>query len=342
MKKEYSFKDGSLIYLFAVAGMLIASLNLSMLVGLIGGTTGQDATTLLSQNWTIYLNAILSETAYFLVFMIYSKRNKIEKFSIKNINKKTFDLRFLVVFVLSIFVFFGSLNFTTFFNTLFANFATPSSGRVPLGNFGEFLLSVLCFAVIPAIAEELIFRGVIFSSLKNKIGLVWAVLVSGVAFTLIHFSIFQTIHQFLLGVVLALIFYFSGKLIYSMFFHFCNNFFVIFFMYVSGNPNFGIFSNFGVTEIVLTFVIFLAGVGLTILGLYLLNKLTKNKENQENLSLNEENSRDNMESNKKQKRAENVDVQGGQYADVLPIAIYTIMTIFCVIVWAVNSFKGGL
>lgn len=337
MKKEYSFKDGGLVYLFAVAFMFVASLVLSMLVGLIGGTTGQDPKAVLNQNWAVYLNAILSELAFFLVYIIYTRTNKIEKYSIKNIDKKTFDLRFLIVFVLAVVIFFASLNFTTFFNRLFATFATYTPGIIPLGNFGEFLLSVLCFAVIPAIAEELIFRGIIFSSLKNKIGVVWAVLVSSLAFTLIHFSIFQTIHQFLLGAVLALIFYFTGKLIYSMFFHFCNNFFVVFFVYVTGNQNFGIFTNFGATEIVLTFFIFILGAGLSALGFYFLNKLTKKKESKVGLV------KENVEKdgqNKGKKR--NYEVQEGKYSDVLPTALYVGMIVFCVIVWAVNSFKGGL
>lgn len=337
MKNEYSFKDGSLVYIFAVASMFVASVVLSMILGVVVGVTGQEMSTVASQNWAIYLNSILSELAFFLVYFIYTKQNKIKKYSLKNVNKSIFDLRFLVVFASSLVVFFGSLNFTTFFNTLFLSFATPSISGVPLNNFGEFLLSVLCFAIIPAIAEELIFRGVVFSSLKNKIGLVWAVIVSSVAFTLIHFSIFQTIHQFLLGVVLSLIFYFTGKLVYSMFFHFFNNFFVLFFVYVSGNQNFGIFSQFGALEIVLTFVIFFVCVGLAVLLFYLMKVLTKNKQ-KEGVQSKEVFETSNID---KQKLKEENKISS-QYEDVLPIALYIATVFICVLFWAVNSFKGGL
>ncbi len=332
MKNEYSFKDGGLVYVFAVAGLFLASVVFSMILGIVSTTTGQELGSISHQNWVSYLNALLSELAFFLAFIIYSKQNKIKKYSLKNINKSTFDLRLLIVFALSLVVFFGSLNFTTFFDTLFLNFASPASSNIPMGNFGEFLLSILCFAIFPAIAEELVFRGVIFSSLKNKIGACWAVVVSALVFTLIHFSIFQTIHQFLLGVVLALVFYFTGKLVYSMFFHFFNNFFVLFFVYITGNENFAIFSNFGATEIVLTFVIFLACAGLAVLLFYLLKLLTK-REHAKVLA-SETVATDSDRKTKKEDALETT----FRYADAVYIALYSLAIIVCVIVWAVNSF----
>ncbi len=324
MKDEYSFKDGSLVYFFSIVGLFVASVVLTMIANIVIGATGQSATDLVNQNWVTYLNAIFNELAFLLVFIIYSKDSRTKKYSIKNINKSTFDLRLLVVFGLALVVFFGSLNFTTFFNTLFAKISTPSNSNVPLANFGEFLLSVLCFAVAPAIAEELVFRGVIFSSLKNKIGTVFAIFVSSIIFTLIHFSIFQTIHQFILGVVLSLIFYVTGKLVYSMFFHFFNNFFVLFFVYVTKNSNFAIFSNFGTLEIILTFVIFVVAVLLSVFGFYFLKKLA-NKKKEENTQ--------NQGNNKN-----NTIIATDNRFDALYIGLYILVFVFCIIYWFANSF----
>ena len=52
-------------------------------------------------------------------------------------------------------------------------------------------LSILCFAVVPAIVEEYVFRGVIlgeFLDVKKRFGIASAVMLSSLFFALLHFT----------------------------------------------------------------------------------------------------------------------------------------------------------
>lgn len=87
------------------------------------------------------------------------------------------------------------------------------------------LLIVAC--VIPCFTEEVVFRGTVAQSLyssRNKWG---AVAISGALFALFHANPAQTLHQFVLGCLLALLVYRSGSLWTSIIVHFFNNALVV-------------------------------------------------------------------------------------------------------------------
>ena len=87
------------------------------------------------------------------------------------------------------------------------------------------LLSVIAvFAVVPALSEELFFRGVImrFAKKRSK-GMVFPILVSAIMFALAHASGYEFVSIFLMGVMLGLIYYWTRSILCSMLFHFLNN-----------------------------------------------------------------------------------------------------------------------
>lgn len=86
------------------------------------------------------------------------------------------------------------------------------------------LLNLILLALLPAVSEEFLFRGVlqrlISENLKSP---VWSILIPSLAFALMHFSVYEFIPIFLAGVLLALIYYYSQSLILSIIVHFINN-----------------------------------------------------------------------------------------------------------------------
>lgn len=86
------------------------------------------------------------------------------------------------------------------------------------------LLNLILLALLPAVSEEILFRGVlqrlIAENLKSPI---WSILIPSLAFALMHFSVYEFIPIFLAGVLLALIYYFSQSLKLSIIVHFINN-----------------------------------------------------------------------------------------------------------------------
>ena len=90
---------------------------------------------------------------------------------------------------------------------------------------------IICACILPALAEELVFRGTIAQSLyyyKSKWG---ALAISGALFALFHANPAQTLHQFVLGAFLTLLVFRSGSVWTSVLVHFFNNIFVVILSY---------------------------------------------------------------------------------------------------------------
>jgi membrane protease YdiL (CAAX protease family) len=102
---------------------------------------------------------------------------------------------------------------------------TPASGTGPQ-SIPQYFMAVLVLCLLPAVIEELLFRGLILKGLMSM-GKVVAVLGSALLFSLFHSNPDQTIFTFILGVVFALVVLKTGNLLYAMILHFLNNFAVI-------------------------------------------------------------------------------------------------------------------
>ena len=87
------------------------------------------------------------------------------------------------------------------------------------------LLIVAC--ILPAICEELVFRGTVAQSLVNSKSKLAALAISGALFALFHGNPAQTIHQFVLGAFLTLLALRSGSLWTTVIVHLYNNVLVV-------------------------------------------------------------------------------------------------------------------
>ena len=84
-------------------------------------------------------------------------------------------------------------------------------------------LLILVIAVMPALGEELFFRGLLFCSWKKHLGPVWGILLSSLIFGAFHLSLVKLIPTALLGACFAYITYRSGSILIGMLLHFINN-----------------------------------------------------------------------------------------------------------------------
>ena len=82
---------------------------------------------------------------------------------------------------------------------------------------------IIIMAVVPAVIEELFFRGVILSSLMKKTNIIMAILISSLLFSLMHFSLIKIFPTFILGAVFAFVVYKTNSIIPAMVLHFGNN-----------------------------------------------------------------------------------------------------------------------
>lgn len=93
-----------------------------------------------------------------------------------------------------------------------------------INGFGSYLINILMIAILPAIGEEFVFRGVFqkifFNISKNKH---MAVLLAAILFSAVHGQFFGFIPRFILGVFFGYLLLWSGNIWLSVFAHFINN-----------------------------------------------------------------------------------------------------------------------
>jgi membrane protease YdiL (CAAX protease family) len=91
----------------------------------------------------------------------------------------------------------------------------------------EMLLVVLVVSIVPAISEEIMFRGYIQRSFEFKLKPFWAALITAVFFSLFHFNPYGILPLAALGLYFGFAAYMSESLVIPVFLHFLNNFFAV-------------------------------------------------------------------------------------------------------------------
>lgn len=142
-------------------------------------------------------------------------------FSIKSMS----FLEWQLTFCLSILLICGSflLNYLTsaFYDLLAVNAPAAFSGS----GYSSAGAAILCIAVLPALFEELFFRGAVLTMLRSAKMKNWVVILfSAVLFMLLHGPSWYFITDIYAGVLLALLVYFTGSLYSAVTAHFISNF----------------------------------------------------------------------------------------------------------------------
>ncbi len=98
---------------------------------------------------------------------------------------------------------------------------------------GDLLLQLLVVALLPAICEEVFFRGGIQQILHRWFGNVHvAVVVAALIFSLSHGDLYGVVTRFVLGLMLGYFFAFSGSIVVNVCAHFFNNAIVVVLYYL--------------------------------------------------------------------------------------------------------------
>ncbi|GAA0713119.1 ABC transporter permease [Paraclostridium ghonii] len=99
------------------------------------------------------------------------------------------------------------------------------------------LLNLLFIAAMPAICEEMFFRGFVFKSFtqsKEKKAQIWGVIFTGMLFGFMHIDFIRVIPTSILGIALAYSVYKSKSIFIPMMMHFLNNSVAVFAMHIAG------------------------------------------------------------------------------------------------------------
>ena len=142
----------------------------------------------------------------------------------------------------------------------------------PLETASEIVLTILFICILPAIGEEMLFRKTFCEGMKGNNE--WMIiLLGGLFFSLSHFNLVQTIHQFVLGSVLCFLYLRTRNITLTMLMHFLNNLLAIFIKEWTG-------SAVNWNSVLVLGVVFAIGLVLLGAGMYLAIRYTKKTEDE--------------------------------------------------------------
>lgn len=104
------------------------------------------------------------------------------------------------------------------------NVGTLTSLFLDMPNVGLLIFNLVMIALLPAVGEELIFRGIIQKGLEKRIGnphiAIW---LAAILFSAFHFQFLGFVPRMLMGVAMGYLFFWSGNLWYPIIAHLTNN-----------------------------------------------------------------------------------------------------------------------
>lgn len=92
---------------------------------------------------------------------------------------------------------------------------------------GPLWVTVISTVIFAPVFEEWLCRGIIFRGLLRNVPPAWAMVISALAFALIHMNPWQAVPAFVLGMLFAYVYYRTGSLKLTMLMHAVNNAFSV-------------------------------------------------------------------------------------------------------------------
>ena len=210
-------KAGGLAYSGATVFLVLGSFFLLLVLTLLGLTNeGYD-----QKDWFLYCSYLLPQAVLFAVAFLCLKFLKMPVKEYAR-SQKCKPIYFLIAILLQM-----GLWSLSELNGLFLKFLGKfgyEDGGILLPSmegFG-FVGVLIVVALLPALMEELVFRGVLLNGLKS-FKTVSAVVLCGALFSLYHRNPAQTLYQFCCGTAFALVAIRSGSILPTVVSHFINN-----------------------------------------------------------------------------------------------------------------------
>ncbi len=242
-KREfYRNDDSGKMFLICLLAPFLMALLFSMIAGKIAEVQGVEAGEITSSLAYTIIYSLCTCVLYLAIFFIY---NKFAKVSFKAVNLK-FKMpwrTYLILIAVGIISLFGINYFIGATDNFLSLIGFPVQEGLPLVNpttFPLYLLAILLMAVIPAICEELLFRGVILQGLRSRFGDWASIALSALMFALMHGNLQQFVYPFILGGIMGWLVLRTGSLVSSMLVHFINNFLVVTFAFIQNLTGFSL------------------------------------------------------------------------------------------------------
>ena len=232
--------------------------------------------------YSMMFQSLIVELAIFISVLIFNSKKKIDTFSAIEFKTKTDAVNVLICLGISVAVLFLTYHFFNYIDDLFVSLGLhesqvdePFKTWRAINNWPKFISSAIMLSLVPALVEEVVFRGNILHGLKQYT-MMGAVLISSVCFALFHTSVFQLFYQLYLAIIFAFVVCFTQDIKLSMIMHFLNNFLVVLFEFLNQRYGFGwfFFQSIPLWVTILMFVLCTALIGVLV---YIIKRRNKSK-----------------------------------------------------------------
>lgn len=213
--KNFKFSNTGNAFLVAFVTFYVLSLAYELIFRFTGMTAAAQ--------WCQYL---LNPVAFIGSMLVYAKRKNVDVVSATRLNNKIGLKQAGILALLSISCIMAFLPVSNIFLDVLSRLGFDMSLDIvdTTENVGAYFAGLLLLAVLPAISEEFLMRGVVLNAASRKRDYSYAILITAGMFSLMHGNPIQTVHQFFLGMVLAYVVLVSRSLWAGILLHFFNNF----------------------------------------------------------------------------------------------------------------------
>ena len=237
---KYDKYDSCNAFFLSIVAPQVLGIVLVLAIMIIGAFANVKKEEAIAYRIVLAIVALSAQFCFVAVFFVYNHKTKTNWIQATGLNKKPHWLNILVCVAISAICIFGFNGIVGLFDKLvnLVGYKTTTDWPLPINNGWWFVVNLLGLAILPAIFEELLFRGIILNGLKQY-GKWTAILGSAGLFALLHGNIGQLIYPFMLGIILGYIVYKTGNVLYSIIIHLINNTFSVVYTYIDVLKNGG-------------------------------------------------------------------------------------------------------
>ena len=229
---------------FASIGYLILTVLIQVAVSIIGGITigiyyAITGVTQMSNGSTLeyeidsMVNSILSLTNVFLLIssvltililiLIYKVKNRNYKEELQIVRTNKLNIFYAIFMGICCWLFnSGALSLVEEAGWFSNHFEYMNEILAPISQ-GSILISMITVGIIGPIAEEFLFRGVIYNTLNKKISIKWTIIIQAILFGVFHGNLVQGTYATLLGLIFGYVTYKTKSLWPAIIMHMANN-----------------------------------------------------------------------------------------------------------------------
>jgi len=239
MQKTSNFFRITLIYFISL--VLFVGLRIFFQYGLFSGMSSnlQDIIS------TVLIQIVIMFLVPFLFYMLFYRKNPKLTFKMAGFKKITFRA-VLISLAIGLIAFFLNIVVSSIFNGFIQSIGfennSSSSGAGADYSILAFFINVLCVAILPAICEEFLHRGLLMRNLFNSVSVKHALIISSICFGLMHLNIVQVFYATILGLLIGFVSIVGKSIWPAIIIHFVNNFINVYLSFAKNNG--WVFGNF--------------------------------------------------------------------------------------------------